>query len=228
MECLQETKFRRYIACIGANCTIYILDINSMCLVKAYITGNKKYKIHYYFSTFHVIWIVDEDNKVFLLPLDDIKDIKKVKKRNKERLDIKKYCNPIPSLICPKECEKIKGIRLFNGSNAIIIYKNYLHIVTGVDKQFKQEIKGFTKKLEVNITIGEVINNLAIFISNEFKAYIVFETNLLNQENNKIMPDRVITLKGLLTTENHFFALFEKELIVLSKYKQKFYNYDLS
>jgi len=205
IKSLQTTRIQQYIACVTEDCCVYLVDIVCMRVLKVYMSSYRKYNVGLYIGRLDVLWLVDLNDELCVLSFDD-------RKTSGKRIKVLKNCI---------------DMKLIDDS-VVFIYNSSLYIINELSK-VKDELQGqfkSVKGLEGRLITGGVINKTnVVFISNEYKAYIISLNDLYNKKNSTIIPKNVITLKEFNATKDYHFIIFNEYLFAI--HKQTFYSWNL-
>lgn len=222
IQCVQRLNLQRYVLCIGANCTLHLVDVLTMRVAKSYRTDSVKYSGHLYVAGLNVLWVLDERGKLFCVRMDREEDVKKGKKEEKVE---------IPVLVFPKECEGAAKMIGVSEESFIVIFKNAVYLVE--NHKPDQRVKGRAieiKGLEGNVILANIVDSTAIFLSNRCKLYFISLNDLSNPSLYLLDPEKTITLRGYKgEVLDHIVEFIEQDtLLAIPKETQSFYTWKLT
>jgi len=213
---------------------IYLFDVIDMRTLKIYEGRNKLYRNHVYIKETHKLWMLDEENELYLWILDGRSEIKVIKTYSEERLDddyIYKQVNPYPIAKLGKDCDMVKEIECINSKTIVLVLDRSLYIIKE-KKEFEIELKKIEeiKGLTGTIIRGVMHKDIFVIIGSDCKMHCLLPEDLLSDERNSINPTRVITVKGYKDNfmQNCLLLLSQEFLLAMPKTKQSFYFWNLN
>ncbi len=245
IEALQATKMQRYIVCIGINCSIYIVDIITMKIVKIYTTSDQQYYNHLYMYNVHSLWIVDNRCSFFFWRLADKDDIKIIKRYNKERMtesEVPKQMNPLASITLRGDLGKLTWMEKIGDKDILVVFEKQLYVIRDTDPQPGQELHEHPVKisgLEGTLVSASSVDRLqlVVLISSACKLYYMNLADLLNPAVNEARPQQVVSLVGFRNTEGGsnftpdtrvIYSFGERAALAMREIKQKFFVWELA